>query len=441
MKKLFLVLLAGTLVTGMTAFTGSNAVLAQKRLEGVTLDIPTMAGWRCVQPIWDREAEFTEKTGATFTIHGFPHVMLYSKEMAELVGGTRAFDLITGMQMSFALFQPYLMPLNEFIERDFGSIENFKKIFYGPAWKECVYNGRVKYVPYHFNAQYILYRKALFEDPAEKEAFKAQYGYELTPPKTREQLVNIAKFFTRPEKDLWGFVIWGKGAPGGWTMVSELFGAGFDMIDPKTGLVPFRSGAAREKAIDSARFWYDLVHTHKVAPPGTAAIAHTEAYEMYIGGHAAMSFGWWGDFYDRITSPEIIADIGESGSVVLPIVDPKAGIHISMWGYGIPKDSKNPEAAWEFIKWIITKDIQLTLSKDSGQASPIIEYNTTAMKNKWVADALRTELARGKQEPNIVQAYALSDTYWTYSSALFGGDLTPEEYIGTIVKKSEEIMK
>jgi len=81
------------------------------------------------------------------------------------------------------------------------------------------------------------------------------------------------------------------------------------------------------------------------------------------------------------------------------------------------------------------------MSKESGQASPIIEYNEEAIKKKWVADALRIELARGKQEPNIPQAYAISDLYWTYASALFAGDLTPEEFVDLIAEKTEEIMR
>jgi len=354
-KKIVSLTVIGGLVVMLAGF---SFAIAQERFKGVTIDIPTMAGWKCVKPVWDREELFTKKTGIKWTIHGFPHINLYAKEMAELVANTGAFDLITGMEMSFAMFEPYLMPLNEFIERDFGSIENFKKLFYGPAIKECIYDGQIKYVPYHLNAQYIAYRKDLFNDPAEKAAFKAKYGYELQPPKTRQQLIDIAKFFTRPENDLWGFLIWGKGPPGGWTIVSGFFGAGLDMVDLNTGKAPFASGPLRQKAIKEAKFWYDLVHTYKVSPPDTSAIGHTEAYERYISGHAAMSFGWWGDFWAYLNSPEIIADIGESGSCVLPIEDPNAGIHISMWGYGIPKMSKNPEAAWEFIKFLISRDIQ-----------------------------------------------------------------------------------
>jgi ABC-type glycerol-3-phosphate transport system substrate-binding protein len=48
------------------------------------------------------------------------------------------------------------------------------------------------------------YRKDLFGDPAEKEAFKAKYGYDLAPPETWKQYYDIAEFFTRPDKNLWG---------------------------------------------------------------------------------------------------------------------------------------------------------------------------------------------------------------------------------------------
>ncbi len=43
------------------------------------------------------------------------------------------------------------------------------------------------------------YRKDLFEDPAEMEAFKAKYGYDLAVPTTWAQLHDIAEFFTRPD--------------------------------------------------------------------------------------------------------------------------------------------------------------------------------------------------------------------------------------------------
>ena len=49
-----------------------------------------------------------------------------------------------------------------------------------------------------------VYRTDLFNDEAEKKAFSDKYGYELAPPKTWKQLDEIAAFFHRPDKGLFG---------------------------------------------------------------------------------------------------------------------------------------------------------------------------------------------------------------------------------------------
>ena len=48
------------------------------------------------------------------------------------------------------------------------------------------------------------YRADLFHDPAEQEAFKALYGYDLAPPTTGPQYYDIAAFFIRPDQGLYG---------------------------------------------------------------------------------------------------------------------------------------------------------------------------------------------------------------------------------------------
>jgi multiple sugar transport system substrate-binding protein len=438
MKKIVLIFIV---ISVMMALPFVGIVEAQKKFEGVTLDIPTMAGWRCAEPIWKREALLTEKTGIALNVHGFPHVELMSKTLSEFMASTGAFDTATAGAINQTLFESFVIPLNEYIERDFGSVEKFKELFYPWAIDYNTYDGEVKFIPYHLNAEYCVYRKDLFEDPAEKEAFKAQYGYELKPPETAEQLIDVAKFFTRPEEDLWGFVIMGKGPPGGWAIITSLYGAGFQTVDLETNEAPFKSGEARQKAIEVVSLWDDLIREHKVTPPGTAGIAHRDAYEMFIGGHAAMSFGWWGDFWDRLITPEIISDIGESGSFIFPTLDPKNGLPISTWGVGISQDSDNPEAAWEFIKFMISREIQLAMSAESGQGSPVKEFNEEAISEGWVAPALMNEAARGSMPIRSPRGFDVLDIYWTYSSSLFSGEKTPEEFIDLVIEKTEEVMK
>ena len=46
------------------------------------------------------------------------------------------------------------------------------------------------------DGQVLYYRKSVLEDPANQEAFKKEVGYDLpSPPKTWQQLLDIAKFF------------------------------------------------------------------------------------------------------------------------------------------------------------------------------------------------------------------------------------------------------
>jgi multiple sugar transport system substrate-binding protein len=65
-------------------------------------------------------------------------------------------------------------------------------------------------LPQEADTQVLFIRLDLFEDPAEQDAFEAEYGYEL--PVTFEdwedidfeQYTDVADFFTRPEDDLYG---------------------------------------------------------------------------------------------------------------------------------------------------------------------------------------------------------------------------------------------
>ena len=52
-----------------------------------------------------------------------------------------------------------------------------------------------------------VYRKDWFDDPAEKDAFKAKYKRELAVPETWEEFRDVAEFFTRPDSKRYGNVL------------------------------------------------------------------------------------------------------------------------------------------------------------------------------------------------------------------------------------------
>ena len=60
-------------------------------------------------------------------------------------------------------------------------------------------SGKYWALPAEVDANGFLYRTDLFEAENEKAMFKEKYGYELAPPKTYDELRDIAEFFTRPQ--------------------------------------------------------------------------------------------------------------------------------------------------------------------------------------------------------------------------------------------------
>ena len=56
-------------------------------------------------------------------------------------------------------------------------------------------DGKLYGLPWKPDVMVYYYRKDWFEDETNKEAFEAEYGYELAPAKTWEQYMDIAEFF------------------------------------------------------------------------------------------------------------------------------------------------------------------------------------------------------------------------------------------------------
>ncbi len=66
------------------------------------------------------------------------------------------------------------------------------------------YNGRPYAVASDGDYQIFVIRQDLWNDPKEKAAFRAKYGYALAPPKTWDQQADMAEFFHRPDSGLLG---------------------------------------------------------------------------------------------------------------------------------------------------------------------------------------------------------------------------------------------
>ncbi len=201
------------------------------------------------------------------------------------------------------------------------------------------------------------YRKDLFEDPDEMAAFEAEYGYPLAPPETMDQLMDIAKFFTRPDEGLYGSAIYTQVDYDGLLMGFQnmLFSYGGDWSDENFNPDGTINSPESVAALEFYRELYECCQ-----PPGMSNAFFAEVNDAMIGGQAAMGMNYFA-FFPALANPEINPHAENTGYFVNP-AGPGGQQFGSLGGQGISVisfiDDDRKQAALDFIKWFGQDDVQ-----------------------------------------------------------------------------------
>ncbi len=201
------------------------------------------------------------------------------------------------------------------------------------------------------------YRKDLFEDPANMAAFKTKYGYDLAVPTTWAQLMDIANFFTQPDKKLYGVAIYTQKDYDAITMGFEnvMFSYGAKWQNPDNTV----EGVVNSQAsVDALQFYRDLYDCCQV--PGLNNAFFTETNDAMIGGQAAMIMNYFAFFpalANKSTNP--YADV--TGYFANP-AGPTGKRAAALGGQGVSVISfvspERQQASLDFIKWFAQEKIQ-----------------------------------------------------------------------------------
>ena len=202
------------------------------------------------------------------------------------------------------------------------------------------------------------YRKDLFEDPQNQADFKAQYGYDLAVPKTYAQLMEIAKFFTRPDAGLYGVAIYTQKDYDAITMGVEntFFSWGATWQDANNNVKGVVNSPAAAEALQYYKDLYDCCQV-----PGLSNAFFTETNDAMIGGKAAMIMNYFAFFPALVnegTNPQYFDKMGFFANPEGPTGQRAA----ALGGQGMSIISFiSPErqaAAQDFIKWFATDETQ-----------------------------------------------------------------------------------
>lgn len=201
------------------------------------------------------------------------------------------------------------------------------------------------------------YRMDLFEDPDEQAAFEEEYGYPLAVPETMSQLLDVAKFFTRPDEGLYGSAIYTQADYDGITMGFQnmLFSFGGDWSDGNFNPEGVINSPESVAALEFYRELYECCQ-----PPGMSNAFFAEVNDAFISGQTAMGMNYFA-FFPALANPEVNPYAEDTGYFVNP-AGPGGDHFASLGGQGISIISyispERQEAAKDFIRWFGQDEIQ-----------------------------------------------------------------------------------
>ena len=195
------------------------------------------------------------------------------------------------------------------------------------------------------------YRSDLFNDATEKANFKKKYGYELAVPNTWKQFYDIAEFFTRKDKGLYGSAIYTQKDYDALTMgvESALFSYGVDWQDKNNKVLGVVNSA---KAIAAVKLYHDLYQNFQ--PPGLSNAFFPEMNDAFTSGKAVMIMNYFAflpALANKGTNPKYYDKVGYFVNPAGPDGQQFAalgGQGMSIISY-ISKDRQ--QASLDFIKW------------------------------------------------------------------------------------------
>ena len=386
--------------------------------------------------------DFVKETGINVNFTILNHFEVISKGQADMLSGTGAYDavMLHSPQMGILLDAGVILPMDKFMnDPKLKSTTIDLKDIIQPAWDSLAkFKGNTYgFLNWNYNEVYWT-RKDLLTHPAEKEAFKKKYGYDLAPAETMQQMYDIAEFFTRKkgeklmgetlQSDFFGIVLEGLKAGTTYFDVWNNFirNWGGDIYDANG-----RPKVDAPENIEAVKFWASL---WKFSPPGQAEYSLVDIPTLMGNGIAAQTIAW-SDFVLGIDNPaksKFAGKFAYRGTPKNNKFSGPASAETEPSCLVISKHSKNQEATFLFLQWIMEKKTQEKLFEVGGGGVPVLAsmWNSPVLTNSKHAElykAMQASISHGKGKPKSSKIYQGLDIMGAIFQEVGLGKLTADQ--------------
>lgn len=387
MKKTLALILALVMALSMVACGGAaapaateapaadapaaEAPAAEKPFAGETITICTTISGP-IEAAMENIAEFEELTGIKVQFELYEFQECIDKQNINAAGGGNSIDVLCyrPIQETATWYaNGYFEPLNDYIAAagDEYDYEDFGE----SARAVTTVGDDIVGIPYLVEGEMIWYNEEIFE----------QYGVEKLP-ETFDELMAVAEQCYDPANNVYGVALRGAGNNAVTQFSGFLYGFGGDFFDKET----MTATMTTPEALAALEYYADLM---KFAPDGMEALTNTEAITYFNQGLTAMRVDAYAQTFNH-TNPDTSDVVDVLGYMPFPEgpIGKATPYNIVAWAYGISATSEHKDAAWEFLKWVSGKDMEVQAMLHEGWSARISVWS-----NDEVIASMDPELA------------------------------------------------
>ncbi|GAA2756458.1 ABC transporter substrate-binding protein [Actinopolymorpha rutila] len=294
-------------------------------------------------------------------------------------------------------------------------------------------------IPYHDGPQMLMYRGDLFDDPAEQKRFEADHGRPLRPPRTWPEFLEVARFFTRPDEDLYGCVL--AAMPDGhnsvYDFLIQLWSRGGRVLDGG------RAAFAGPEGVQALGFLRDLIRVHRVTQPNPRDYESVRSGDYYASGHGAMMWNWSGF--------AVVADLpgsrvrGRNRLGLIPRGDAPAGRHVSLsvyWVLTIPAGSRQPDLAWEFARHVASAEMDRVTATEGAVGCRLSTWRDPAIQQEFASYRLIEETYRDVETMPALACYPeINEVLNEEIDMVYTGAKAVEEALNDAARRADDILE
>ncbi len=374
--------------------------------------------------------EFEKQTGIHVEVEMYEHSEAVNKVQLDLNSHRGRYDVIIQPHRELGKFATnnHLVEISKMMADPALRDPSFDpdKQLYQTAWHEISwYDGKEYGFPFTVLNMFMWYRSDLLADPKEQEGFKAKYGYDLAPAQNWKQYRDIAEWFYRPDQGFYGTALQGKRHEALWyEWLNFLYSFGGDMLDTKSGSECGPVIVNSPQAIAATEYYKSL---KAFSPPDTLNYFWDDVMALMQQGEVAQLIMWNDSTYAVAVDESASTVVGKMGFDIVPQGEGGKVAQVEGWSYLVPTSSKNKEAAYLFIQWMMDYDQQLNQHLNGGATARPDVYSSEEVQKLPYSKASMDSNAVARPKPTVPLSGEMTDILVRELSSYLADEKTAKE--------------